>query len=110
MKHPYVILTLISLIVAQQNDAIKTTNLETDQIKYNEQKLSVKQSKYPFLSPVEIFWLSGLKRPARWTVNRGNGLLIGYEEFFRITDSTQEQILLKNQIKLSKQQWLDWLN
>ena len=106
MKHPYAILTLISLIVAEQNDAIKPTNLETNQIKYNEQKLFVKQSKSPFLSPVEIFWVRSLKRPARWTVNRGNGLLIGYEEFFRITDSTQEQILLKNQIKLSRQQLL----
>ena len=100
MKFPYVILTLISLIVAQQNDIIKSTNLETDQIKYNEKKLSVKQSKYLFLSPAEIFWVRSLKRPSRWTVNRGNGLLIGYEEFFRITESIQEQILQKNQIKL----------
>ena len=106
MNLSYVILTLISLIVAQQNDVIESTNLEADQIKYNEQKLSVKQSKYLFLSPVEIFWVRSLKRPSRWTVNRGNGPLIGYEEFFRITDSRQEQILLKNQIKLSRQQLL----
>ena len=39
-------------------------------------------------------------------VNRGNGPLIGYEEFFRITGSIQEQILLKNQIKLSRKQLL----
>ena len=32
--------------------------------------------------------------------------MIGYEEFFRITESIQEQILQKNQIKLSRQQLL----
>ena len=106
MKHPWLILPVISLLVAQQNDANKPTNLEIDQIKYNEQKLSVKQAKYPFFSPFEIFYVSILKRPARWTVNRGNGRLIGDEEFFRITESTQEQILLKNQLKLSRQQCL----
>jgi len=75
---------------------------------YNEQKLSVKQAKMHWyqISPFEIFYVSILKRPARWTVNRGNGELIGYEEFFRITESTQEQILLKNQLKLSRQQCL----
>ena len=106
MKRLWFILPVISLLVAQQNDANKPTNLEIDQIKYNEQKLSVKQAKYPFFSPFEIFYVSILKRPARWTVNRGNGRLIGDEEFFRITESTQEQILLKNQLKLSRQQCL----
>ena len=106
MKRLWLILPVISLLVAQQNDANKPTNLEIDQIKYNEQKLSVKQAKYPFFSPFEIFYVSILKRPARWTVNRGNGRLIGDEEFFRITESTQEQILLKNQLKLSRQQCL----
>ena len=73
---------------------------------YNEQKLSVKQAKMHWyqISPFEIFYVSILKRPARWTVNRGNGRLIGDEEFFLITESTQEQILLKNQLKLSRQQ------
>jgi hypothetical protein len=73
---------------------------------YNEQKLSVKQAKMHWyqISPFEIFYVSILKRPARWTVNRGNGGLIGDEEFFLITESTQEQILLKNQLKLSRQQ------
>ena len=103
MKRPWLILPVISLLVAQQNDANKPTNLEIDQIKYNEQKLSVKQAKYQ-ISPFEIFYVSILKRPARWTVNRGNGRLTGYEEIFRITESTQEQILLKNQLKLSRQQ------
>ena len=75
---------------------------------YNEQKLSVKQAKMHWyqISPFEIFYVSILKRPARWTVNRGNGGLIGDEEFFLITESTQEQILLKNQLKLSRQQCL----
>jgi hypothetical protein len=70
---------------------------------YNEQKLSVKQAKMHWyqISPFEIFYVSILKRPARWT---GNGGLIGDEEFFLITESTQEQILLKNQLKLSRQQ------
>ena len=108
MKHPWLILAVISLLVAQQNDAIKPTNLEIDQIKYNEQILSVKQAKMHWyqISPFEIFYMSILKRPARWTVNRGNGELIGDEEFFRITESTQEQILFKNQLKLSRQQCL----
>ena len=82
------------------------SNVKTFGSVYNEQKLSVKQAKYPFFSPFEIFYVSILKRPARWTVNRGNGRLIGDEEFFRITESTQEQILLKNQLKLSRQQCL----
>ena len=108
MKRLWLILPVISLLVAQQNDANKPTNLEIDQIKYNEQKLSVKQAKMHWyqISPFEIFYVSILKRPARWTVNRGNGRLIGDEEFFRITESTQEQILLKNQLKLSRQQCL----
>ena len=108
MKRLWLILPVISLLVAQQNDANKPTNLEIDQIKYNEQKLSVKQAKMHWyqISPFEIFYVSILKRPARWTVNRGNGGLIGDEEFFRITESTQEQILLKNQLKLSRQQCL----
>jgi hypothetical protein len=106
MKRLWLILPVISLLVAQQNDANKPTNLEIDQIKYNEQKLSVKQAKMHWyqISPFEIFYVSILKRPARWTVNRGNGRLIGDEEFFLITESTQEQILLKNQLKLSRQQ------
>ena len=106
MKRLWLILPVISLLVAQQNDANKPTNLEIDQIKYNEQKLSVKQAKMHWyqISPFEIFYVSILKRPARWTVNRGNGGLIGDEEFFLITESTQEQILLKNQLKLSRQQ------
>ena len=106
MKHPWLILPVISLLVAEQNDAIKPTNLEIDQIKYNEQKLLVKQVKMNWyqIFPFEIFYVSILKRPARWTVNRGNGRLIRDEEFFRITESTQEQILLKKQLKLSRQQ------
>ena len=108
MKRLWLILPVISLLVAQQNDANKPTNLEIDQIKYNEQQLSVKQAKMHWyqISPFEIFYVSILKRPARWTVNRGNGGLIGDEEFFLITESTQEQILLKNQLKLSRQQCL----
>ena len=82
------------------------SNVKTFGSVYNEQKLSVKQAKMHWyqISPFEIFYVSILKRPARWTVNRGNGRLIGDEEFFRITESTQEQILLKNQLKLSRQQ------
>ena len=34
MKRPWLILPVISLLVAQQNDANKPTNLEIDQIKY----------------------------------------------------------------------------
>ena len=84
------------------------SNVKTFGSVYNEQKLSVKQAKMHWyqISPFEIFFVSILKRPARWTVNRGNGRLIGDEEFFRITESTQEQILLKNQLKLSRQQCL----
>ena len=84
------------------------SNVKTFGSVYNEQKLSVKQAKMHWyqISPFEIFYVSILKRPARWTVNRGNGRLIGDEEFFRITESTQEQILLKNQLKLSRQQCL----
>ena len=82
------------------------SNVKTFGSVYNEQKLSVKQAKMHWyqISPFEIFYVSILKRPARWTVNRGNGRLIGDEEFFLITESTQEQILLKNQLKLSRQQ------
>ena len=82
------------------------SNVKTFGSVYNEQKLSVKQAKMHWyqISPFEIFYVSILKRPARWTVNRGNGGLIGDEEFFLITESTQEQILLKNQLKLSRQQ------
>ena len=105
MKHPWLILPVISLLVAQQNDAIKPSNLEIDQIKYNGQKLSVKEAKYQ-ITPFEIFHVRILKKSARWTVHRGNGRLIGDEEFFRITESTQEQILFKNQLKLSRQQLL----
>jgi len=84
------------------------SNVKTFGSVYNEQKLSVKQAKMHWyqISPFEIFYVSILKRPARWTVNRGNGGLIGDEEFFLITESTQEQILLKNQLKLSRQQCL----
>ncbi|MBT3847852.1 MAG: hypothetical protein HOF58_01430 [Candidatus Marinimicrobia bacterium] len=82
------------------------SNVKTFGSVYNEQKLSVKQAKMHWyqISPFEIFYVSILKRPARWTVNRGNGGLIGDEDFFLITESTQEQILLKNQLKLSRQQ------
>ena len=62
MKRPWLILPVISLLVAQQNEAIKPTNLEIDQIKYNEQKLSVKQAKMHWyqISPFEIFYVPAL--------------------------------------------------
>jgi len=53
MKHPLLILLVINLLVAQQDEVIKPTNLEIDQIKYNEQKLTLIRA-YKFDS-IEIF-------------------------------------------------------
>ena len=79
-------------------EPIKPTNSEIDQIIYNKQKLSViKESKFDWKI---------LKRIDSWSVLMGNSQVIGAEEFFRITESTHEQILLKNKLKLSRQKFV----
>ena len=79
-------------------EGIKITNFEIDQIKYNEQKLTViKESKFNWRI---------LKRIDSWSVFMGNNQVIEAEEFFRITNSTSEQTLLKNNLKLSRQKFV----
>lgn len=98
MKRLLLILFLISLLVAQQNEGVESTDLEHDEIRYNQQKLSV-------IKETKFNWRI-LKTVESWKVLGGNGQAIEAEKFFRMTESTEEQIKLNESIKLSRQQFV----
>lgn len=104
MKHPWLILPVISLLVAQQNNAIKPTNLELDQIKYNEQKLSViRQNKFGLIGRLHS---KITKIPSKWIILRGNNQRMDIKEFFQITEPNQEQTLFRDKLKRLNQQYI----